>query len=117
MKISVNEGKQLEIYLNDSAYKTTYTNTTGITNLSIRAKDKISFKNDLASGKNWLLDLSQAIVELIAKQIELKPNEQVTLKVKQLTLQADDFSDSVLSETEIANRDLIVAYEEAHGIR
>ena len=94
VKISVNEGKQLEIYLNDSAYKTTYTNTTGITNLSIRAKDKISFKNDLASGKNWLLDLSQAIVELIAKQIELKPNEQVTLKVKQLTLQADDSNDS-----------------------
>ena len=94
VKISVNEGKQLEIYLNDSAYKTTYTNTTGITNLSIRAKDKISFKNDLASGKNWLLDLSQAIVELIAKQIELKPNEQVNLKVKQLTLQADDSNDS-----------------------
>ena len=94
VKISVNEGKQLEIYLNDSAYKTTYTNTTGITNLSIRAKDKISFKNDLASGKSWLLDLSQAIVELIAKQIELKPNEQVTLKVKQLTLQADDSNDS-----------------------
>ena len=33
------------------------------------------------------------------------------------TIEPDDFSDSVLSETEIANRDLIVAYEEAHGIR
>ena len=103
VKISVNEGKQLEIYLNDSAHKTTYTNTTGITNLSIRAKDKISFKNDLASGKNWLLDLSQAIVELIAKQIELKPNEQVTLKVKQLTLQADDSNDSGSAEEVFSN--------------
>lgn len=33
------------------------------------------------------------------------------------TIEPDDFSDSALSETEIANRDLIVAYEEAHGIR
>lgn len=90
VQISVNGNNQLEII--KGADKTTYTNTTELKKVTINAKNDISFKNPegTAPGGGWLLDLANAVVELIAKQISLQPNSQVTLKVKELNIHAQD---------------------------
>lgn len=90
VQISVNENNQLEII--KGADKTTYTNTTELEKVTINAKNDISFKNPegTAPSGGWLLDLANAVVELIAKQISLQPNSQVTLKVKELNIHAQD---------------------------
>lgn len=90
VQISVNGNNQLEII--KGADKTTYTNTTELEKVTINAKNDISFKNPegTAPGGGWLLDLANAVVELIAKQISLQPNSQVTLKVKELNIHAQD---------------------------
>lgn len=90
VQISVNGNNQLEII--KGADKTTYTNTTELEKVTINAKDDISFKNPegTAPSGGWLLDLANAVVELIAKQISLQPNSQVTLKVKELNIHAQD---------------------------
>lgn len=67
VKISVNDQQQLEVYVNNSQYKKTYTNG-NITKVKIQAKDKISFNDQLDTTKNYVLNLAQAIVELLAKQ-------------------------------------------------
>lgn len=90
VQISVNGNNQLEII--KGADKTTYTNTKELEKVTINAKNDISFKNPegTAPGGGWLLDLANAVVELIAKQISLQPNSQVTLKVKELNIHAQD---------------------------
>ena len=90
IQISVNGNNQLEII--NGTEKTTYTNTPNITNVTINAKNDISFKNPegTAPSGGWLLDLANAVVELIAKQISLQPDSQVTLKVKELNIHAQD---------------------------
>ena len=90
VKISVNDKQQLEVYINNSKYKKTYTNG-NITNVKIQAKDKISFNDKLDTTKNnYVLNLAQAIVELLAKQVVLQPNTNVTLNVKELQITAQD---------------------------
>ena len=89
VKISVNDKKQLEVYVNNSQFKKTYTNA-GITKVKIQAKDKISFNDQLDPTKNYVLNLAKAIVELLAKQVVLQPNTNVTLKVKELQITAQD---------------------------
>ena len=90
VQISVNGNNQLEII--KGADKTTYTNTKELEKVTINAKNDISFKNPegTAPGGGWLLDLANAVVELIAKQISLQPDSQVTLKVKELNIHAQD---------------------------
>lgn len=90
VQISVNGNNQLEII--KGADKTTYTNTKELEKVTINAKNDISFKNPegTAPGGGWLLDLANAVVELIAKQISLQPDSQVTLKVKELNIRAQD---------------------------
>ena len=90
VQISVNGNNQLEIIM--GADKTTYTNTKELEKVTINANNDISFKNPegTAPSGGWLLDLANAVVELIAKQISLQPNSQVTLKVKELNIHAQD---------------------------
>lgn len=90
IQISVNGSNQMEII--NGAEKTTYTNTKDITSLTVEAKNDISFKNPegTAPSGGWLLDLANAVVELIAKQISLQPDAKVTLKVKDLKISAQD---------------------------
>ena len=92
VKISVNDNQQLEVYVNNSQYKKTYTNG-NITKVKIQAKDKISFNDQLDTTdptKNYVLNLAKAIVELLAKQVVLQPNTNVTLNVKELQITAQD---------------------------
>lgn len=90
IQISVNGSNQMEII--NGSEKTTYTNTKDITSLTVNAKNDISFKNPegTAPSGGWLLDLANAVVELIAKQISLQPDAKVTLKVKDLKISAQD---------------------------
>ena len=88
-QISVNDNQQLEVYVNNSQYKKTYTNG-NITKVKIQAKDKISFNDQLDTTKNYVLNLAKAIVELLAKQVVLQPNTNVTLNVKELQITAQD---------------------------
>lgn len=92
VKMSVNDNQQLEVYVNNSQYKKTYTNG-NITKVKIQAKDKISFNDQLDTTdptKNYVLNLAKAIVELLAKQVVLQPNTNVTLNVKELQITAQD---------------------------
>ncbi len=90
VQISVNGNNQLEII--KGADKTTYTNTRELEKVTINANNDISFKNPEGTAPNggWLLDLANAVVELIAKQISLQPDSKVTLKVKELNIHAQD---------------------------
>lgn len=90
VEISVGDEQRLVVFVKNSGTttKTTYTNA-NITAVKITSKSKISFRNPTNSSNN-ILNLAQAIVELIAKQIVLQPNEKVTLKVKELKITAQD---------------------------
>ena len=90
IEISIGDNSKLTVIVKSGAAtnKTTYTNA-NITSVKIASKTKISFR-DPANAANKVLDLAKAIVELLAKQIELKPSQNVTLKVKELKLTAQD---------------------------
>ena len=90
IEISIGDNSKLTVIVKNGAAtkKTAYTNA-NITSVKIASKTKISFR-DPVNTKNKVLDLATAIMELIAKQIELKPSQNVTLKVKELKLTAQD---------------------------
>ena len=90
IEISIGDNSKLTVIVKSGAAtnKTTYTNA-NITSVKIASKTKISFR-DPVNTENKVLDLATAIMELIAKQIELKPSQKVTLKVKELKLTAQD---------------------------
>ena len=90
IEISIGDNSKLTVIVKSGAAtkKTAYTNA-NITSVKIASKTKISFR-DPVNTENKVLDLATAIMELIAKQIELKPSQNVTLKVKELKLTAQD---------------------------